>query len=200
MGVDPGDEPLDHSFSRLCQRSCNNCTPTGNIGKFWLLYVSVNIWYYLPFPLHSAWWAWSSIVLCSEFAFSWYWPFGYPLEKGLFRSFALFLLGCLSFSHWFVGSSSYVVGYLYCSCLLPSVAFGVHIFSDIPKVNPYENIEIIDSTLYMDLLFFVSDAQLAASFCHYWPRKALLEYWSCRVGQGLLKFLAYRGAGTFGAP
>jgi len=128
-----GEELLDHSFSRSRQSGCSNYIPTSNIGRFWLLHVFVSIWYALPVPSYSLWWAWSSVVLCYAFAFSWYWPFRYPLGKGLFRSFALFLLGCLSFSHWFVGSSSYIVGYLYCRYFLPSVAFGVHVFSDIPQ-------------------------------------------------------------------
>lgn len=32
-----------------------------------------------------------------------YWPFGYHLLYCFFSSFAYFLLGCLSFSCWFVG-------------------------------------------------------------------------------------------------
>lgn len=47
------------------------------------------------------------------------------------------------------------------------MAFGVHIFSDIPKVNPCESIGIIDSTSYRDLVFLISEAELAASFCRY---------------------------------
>lgn len=37
-----------------------------------------------------------------------------------------------------------------------------------------------------------------ASFCQYSSTKALVGYWSCRVGQGFMKFLAYLGAGVWG--
>ena len=86
---------------------------------------------------------------------------------------------------------------MHCTYFLPSIAFDVHTFSDIPEVNPHESSRIICNTLHGDLLFFVSDIEVGAAFFQYLSTKALLRYWLCRMGQGLLKFSVYVGVGTF---
>lgn len=113
-----------------------------------------------------------------------------------FRSFlSVFLLsflsGCLSFSHWFVGSSLHDVECTYCKCFLPSVAYGVHVFSDIPKVCPCESTEVIHSPWHRGLLFFASDVEVGASFCQYSHTRAPLGCWLYKVERGLSKFLAH---------
>lgn len=159
----------------------------------------MSVWYYLPLSLYSFWWIGSSIGVWSEFACSWDWSFGYALFGSVCSGLLLiFLLSYLSFSYWFLGSSSYVVEYVYCKYFLCPMAFGIHIFIDIPKVDPCGSVRIIYSTSYWDFLFFVSHVEIGAPFCPYSPTKTPLRYWLCRVGQGLWKFLAYIGAGTFG--
>lgn len=78
---------------------------------------------------------------------------------------------------------------MYCKYFILSKAFGTHIFNDIPKVNPCGSIRILCNLAQVSL-FFIIDVDIVASFCRHVSTKALLRYWLCRVGQGLLKFLA----------
>lgn len=120
--------------------------------------------------------------------------------KCLFRSFAHFSIGLpvfflLVYRKLFIYCYNTTIYVL--QIISPLKAFDVHTFSDIPKVNLCGSVRILYCALHKDLLFFVSSVDIGASFCQYSFTKAMLGYWSCRVTQGLLKFLAYLGAGIF---
>lgn len=118
LGIYLGVELLDHSFN-----SAKAFVPvTFPLGKFGLLQVLASIWYYLPFSLYYFWWVYGNIRF--KCAFQWDGPFGYLLlQSGLSTSFAHFsVVFSPVVSHCFVGSSLYIVQYMYCQYFPFSVA------------------------------------------------------------------------------
>lgn len=121
-------------------------------------------------------WTWTSMMLAiCEVPLPMFCSFFY-------QAVCLFLIGLQEALHM-------LLNICYCSNFFLSKAFGIHNFNDIPQGNPCESIRILCDLAQVSL-FFISDVGVGASFRQYESAKALLRYWLCRVGQGLLKFLA----------
>lgn len=91
----------------------------------------------------------------------------------------------------------YDVECTYCKCFLPSIAYGVHVFSDIPKVSPCESTEVIYSPWHRGLLF-ASDVEVGASFCQYSHTRAPLGCWLYKWnGDSQSSWHIYLVVGTF---